>query len=388
MFYAESFQISAYVVDIIPQLEIKDSDTAQTLLSTIIGGLISLMVFSFSMVMVVLNQASSNFSPRLLPGLISNKNHQYVLGIYLATIIYCILIFISVESGEKENMLPIFSILVAIIFTVWCLGLFIYFIHSISQSIQVNNIVRTIYTTACNRLSILLDDKEPNPVQHNNISWHHFTTESVGYYAGINKRSFSRIFKDKEDVQLYVTVYKGQFVKPGVEVFKTNVTLTEAEQKEFTSCLTFTDGEIVEENYALAFKQLTEIAVKAMSPGINDPGTAILCIDYLSLLLRLRMRLTDDPLLEKCGNHMLYNEVVSFKNILSVMLLELRRYCTEDTALVIKLIHMLQYLMQQPKACPSYHETIKTELAILKADALNNITSENDRNTVRALFTN
>jgi len=84
MMYLEQQGISRKVMDLLPQLMVEDGDTALTVLSACLGGLISLMVFSFSMVMLLLSQASSNYSPRLLPGLISDKRHQFILGVYLA----------------------------------------------------------------------------------------------------------------------------------------------------------------------------------------------------------------------------------------------------------------------------------------------------------------
>ena len=75
---AENLGVSEYLYKNIPQLIINSTDTALNILTTFIAGLISIMVFSFSMVMVLLNQASSNFSPRVLPGLISNKRHQKI----------------------------------------------------------------------------------------------------------------------------------------------------------------------------------------------------------------------------------------------------------------------------------------------------------------------
>src|SRR5690606_41948384 len=84
--YLEQQCISRKIMDVFPLLLVEDGDTALTVLSACLGGLISLMVFSFSMVMLLLSQASNNYSPRLLPGLISDKRHQLILGIYLATI--------------------------------------------------------------------------------------------------------------------------------------------------------------------------------------------------------------------------------------------------------------------------------------------------------------
>ncbi|MBQ0769918.1 MAG: DUF2254 domain-containing protein, partial [Bizionia sp.] len=131
MFYLESKGVSKYLLDIVPDLVINNTDTARTLLTTITAGSISIMVFSFSMVMVLLNQASSNFSPRLLPGLISNRRHQIILGIYVATILYSIFTLISIRPSGNEYQLPGFSVLLAIVFMVISLGAFIYFIHSI-----------------------------------------------------------------------------------------------------------------------------------------------------------------------------------------------------------------------------------------------------------------
>ncbi|MFI2742259.1 DUF2254 domain-containing protein [Zhouia sp. PK063] len=382
MFYLESLNVSKWVIETIPQLEIKDPDTAKTLLSTIIGGLISLMVFSFSMVMVVLNQASSNFSPRLLPGLISNKNHQYVLGIYLSTIVYGILIFLSVESGDDKNQLPILSVLFAILFTVCCLALFIYFIHSISQAIQVNNIVKNIYVESSEKLKILLQNEKPSLPTLDFNKWQTYTSKSVGYFGGINERSLKKIIKEYKDLHLHITVYKGKFIQYNDEIFKANQALSQEQVKNIISCFKFSDGEFVTENYVLAYKQLTEIAVKAMSPGINDPGTAILCLDYLTVLLKLRMEWNDKADVENLNNHYLIKNIIPFKDILSIILIELRKYCAADLIIVLKLLQMLHYLNQQKAAEFSFKNTIKEEFSILKNEALNKVDNDADKQKI------
>ena len=90
----ESLALAKKLKENIPYLFIEDYETARAILTTLIGGILSLTVFSFTMVMVVLSQASSNFSPRLLPSLVSNKRHQLILGVYIGTLLYCIIILI------------------------------------------------------------------------------------------------------------------------------------------------------------------------------------------------------------------------------------------------------------------------------------------------------
>src|SRR5690606_5174706 len=82
-------------------LLVADKETAKAVLTTLVASLISLTVFSFSMVMVVLNTASANLSPRVLPGLVSKKAHQIVLGFYLGSIIYCLILIINVQKNEE-----------------------------------------------------------------------------------------------------------------------------------------------------------------------------------------------------------------------------------------------------------------------------------------------
>ena len=130
MLFLEEKGITKYLLEYIPDVVVNNTETSRSLLTTFIGGLISIMVFSFSMVMLLLSQASNNYSPRLLPGLISDKHHQVILGIYLATILYNIFILFSVEPSEDKYTLPGFSVLLGIVFTILCLVAFIYFIHN------------------------------------------------------------------------------------------------------------------------------------------------------------------------------------------------------------------------------------------------------------------
>ena len=92
--WIEEYKVTTWMLENVSFLVVNNTNTARTLLSTFIGGLLSLTVFSFSMVMVALNQAAANFTPRLLPGIISNRRHQIVLGFYIGTILYCIVVLL------------------------------------------------------------------------------------------------------------------------------------------------------------------------------------------------------------------------------------------------------------------------------------------------------
>ncbi len=369
MIIAEKEGISRKLIEVFPLLVVEDGDTALSVLSTCIGGLISLMVFSFSMVMLLLSQASSNFSPRLLPGLISNKRHQMILGIYLGTIIYNIFTLFSIETSEEKFTLPGFSILLGVIFSIICLGAFIFFIHNISQSIQINNIMDGIYNQASNRLTHVISREnkaETKTIQEfpNTENWYSHTSPKSGYFQNIATQNIIDICKE-HDIKIYITVPKGLFVLKNIRVLKSNKKLDEETVKSIFSNLNFARGEYIQDNYVLAFKQITEIAVRAMSPGVNDPGTAINSIDYLTELFALRMQKNDLGVFSEEGTAYIKMAVVHFDELLYQVMASLRTYCSHDPTVAQKLLWMLAYLKQQPSLENSYMNTIDEELKVL-----------------------
>ncbi|HEY9185250.1 MAG TPA: DUF2254 domain-containing protein [Salegentibacter sp.] len=385
LIYAENRGISAYLMDNFPSLVVNDGDTALTILSACITGLISMMVFSFSMVMVLLNQASTNYSPRLLPGLISNKKHQVILGVYLATILYCIFIAVSIQPKGEEYQVPGFSVLVGIIFTVICMWAFIYFIHTISQNIQINNILDKIYKSAKTRLKFLIEDPADNEKNFpDSTDWSEFYAEKSGYFQNLHLENLKAIC-DKKEINLHILPVKGVFVLKGIPLLKTSRKIDEATFQEIRQTVVYSRDELVSRNYALAFKQITEIIVKAMSPGINDPGTAMNGIDYLTELWAMRMQKNDYSVHITEKNNKIKIDVISFEELMYNVMASLRTYCKEDITIVQKLMQMFRYLKTQESVNPGFYDVIDKEAKTLLVDAFQSITNPADQELLKNL---
>lgn len=383
----EASGVSNQLLENVPQLVLEDGDTALTVLSACIGGLISMMVFSFSMVMLLLSQASSNFSPRLLPGLISDKRHQIILGAYLATILYNIFTLFSIEPNDKKFSLPGLSILLGIALTIMCLCLFIYFIHNISQSIQINNILDNIYHSSKVRLEYLISEekeKENDTIETfpETDAWHEYPTNESGYFQNISIKNIITIAKNN-DTKLFVAIPKGMYVLPKVPFIKSEKELDDNTLSAVLSNINFARGELVRDNYVLAFKQITEIAVKAMSPGVNDPGTAINAIDYLTELFALRMQKRDTAVFVRDGVAYVQISSIPFKELLYHSMASLRTYCKHDPIIVRKLLWMLSYLKQTSGFDESYRQAVEQELNYLTQDAEESFASQYDIGRLR-----
>lgn len=387
MIFLEEKGISKYLLDTVPALVINNTATARILLTTFIGGLVSIMVFSFSMVMILLNQASSNFSPRLLPGLISNRRHQIILGFYIATILYCIFILVYIEPNGDKYQLPGFSVLFAILFMVNCLAAFIYFIHSISQEIQINNIMDKIFNISKRRMLYLIDNEKYSDDDFPDTeNWHQYKSEKSGYLQNVSLGNIAKIAKDRE-TKIDIVVIKGLFISEHNTLFKSEKELDNETIKKITEHFDFSKSELIADNYVLAFKQITEVAIKAMSPGINDPGTALNAIDYLSQLFSLRIKKNDKS--QAYIDDIPYVSVatINFKVLIFQVMAELRTYCKHDVIIVEKLLIMLFHLKSIIKDDnKNYLDIVEVEIESLLVDAERAITNTRDIEYIKSII--
>ena len=383
--YLENMGISRYLLDNVPILVVDNGDTALTILSAVITGLISMMVFSFSMVMLLLSQASSNYSPRLLPGLISNKSHQIILGIYLGTILYCIFILFSIQPTGDKYQIPGFSVLLGIVFSVGCIYAFIYFIHNISENIQISKILDRIFLVAKNNLTSLIEEENEGYVPFPETeTWHEYFSEKSGYLQNISIDIMVDICQER-NIKLHVLPVNGIYVLKGIPLFKASKKLDEETVQNIISNFNFSRGELVQDNYVLAFKQITEIIVKAMSPGINDPGTALNGIDYLSELFYLRMQKNDRSIIVKNNEAFLRINTVDFEELLYYVMAAIRTYCKHDIILIHKLMLMFRYLKMQPGDGKNLGKCIEKEAQTLINDARESLTNKRDLEKVDEL---
>lgn len=377
MIYLEKINVSAYLIEVAPGLVIDSTDTAKTLLSTLIGGLISLTVFSFSMVMILLNQASSNFSPRVLPGIISDQKHQLVLGQYIATILYNIFILVSIEPTDNSYQTPGFSVLIGIVLTVLCLASFIYFIHHISQAIQVGTILTNIHSKTKKEIESILEKQKEKSVDFPNTeNWEEYSINKTGYFYGALKDDLLEVCKEGE-TKIVIKLFKGQFILDGTVVLLSEKPLQEKLKDKIIDTLLFSHEELMGENYIYGFRQISEIGIKAMSPGINDPGTALNTIDYLTSLFIILMGKSESEYLNDAEENWVKIKNVKFSEVLYNTMATYRLYCKHDVTVMRKLMHMLRTLSLHVVNSDQMAD-LNMEMEQLHVDAKANIENKRD----------
>lgn len=329
---------------------VRNAENARLILSTLVGGILTLTVFSFSMVMVVLNNAAAALSPRVVPGLISDKGHQKTLGFYLGTILYSLLLITSIEQANS-TFVPSLGVLIALCMGIACLGLFVHFIHSISRSIQVEYILNNLYQTTLEKLAAReakLSCIDTLPSWPDDKHWEQVCARHNGYFKELNTNAINAILCE-HDLHMTVMIHRGFFVMSGRPLFKLNRTVDEDIANSLLDCFDFFIEEYAHAHYLFGCTQISEIAVKALSPGINDPGTAITAIDMLSVLFSKRLSLPDldfAPLDDEPPR--LFHHELSLDELLQLVFGPIRNYGSDDASVLFGLLQAFKNLLYHP----------------------------------------
>lgn len=281
-------------------VRLKDASTARTIVSTIAGGIISLMVFSFSMVMILLNQAASQMSNRMLEGMISNRFQQYVLGLYIGTIVYSLFLLSTIRDIESGIYVPALSIYLLLIVTVADIFIFIYFLHYVTQSVKFETIIERVHRQTVDSLKLKLKvaTVEPAAFSTPNTNLQLIRMQSSGFFQGFDKHELLRLTSEHDFIIKFLHP-EGAFLlenEPLLEVFR-EAPIDDEITSDLMIALDFYIGQPIGHNYYYGFHQLTEVALKALSPGINDPQTAVLSLNALADLFHHRLTRHEHPLL-------------------------------------------------------------------------------------------
>lgn len=329
-------------------LTLKDAETARSIISTITGGIISLTVFSFSMVMILLNQAASQMSNRILDKLIGNRFQQSILGFYIGTIVYALFLLSTIRDINSGIYVPAISTYLLIAFTVIDIFLFIYFLHYVTQSVKYETIIHQIFKVTQKSLEkscFLKSSVNPNLKKDVGLI---LTSYKSGIYQGFSKDGLLSIC-EREDLVISFLYPAGTFIlenRPLMRIINKSI-LSEELVNELHSMINIHRGQDIDENYYYGFRQLMEVAVKALSPGINDPGTAILSLQALGHLLSFRLQNFPINYLED------KNDVIRilikqrfFSEVMEDCVYPIWDYGKEDRLLVKEIKHVLLQLKE------------------------------------------
>ena len=264
-------------------LTLKDANTARSILSTIAGGIISLTVFSFSMVMIVLNQAASQMTNRMLGSMIGNRFQQFILGVYIGSIVYALFLLSNIRDITSGIYIPALSIYLLLFLTVADIFIFIYFLHYVTQSVKFETIIERVHKQTLNSLERLCSEEPPATVETPVSDAQKICLPSSSYFQGFNKKELVK-FAHKHEGMIHFLFPVGNYLLKDIPLmnFYSDRKLSNDEINEMMIMVDFYNGQPIDVNPYYGFHQLAEVAIKALSPAINDPETAVLSLHALT----------------------------------------------------------------------------------------------------------
>ncbi len=338
---------------------------ARSVLSTIAGSMITVAGVSFSITIVALTLASSQFGPRLLRNFMLDVGNQIVLGTFISTFIYCLLVLRTIQTTENHVFVPRLSVTFAIVLALTNVGVLIYFIHHISTSILADRVIAKVYHDLEEHLRRLFPNESGPTFQerdHKNadvrcIEDRDFPSYSInavrsGYLQAVDHECLMKI-ACQNDIVIQLRHRPGEFIAAGSPLVSVEADDRLAESTEEQIVYSFIVGvqRTPEQDPEFAIHQLVEVALRALSPGINDPFTAILCIDWLgSALCYLANRRFPSPYqCDEEGKLRILIKPVTFSGIANAAFDQIRQNSRSSIAIMIRLLETLTTIADQTR---------------------------------------
>jgi uncharacterized membrane protein len=338
--------------DIVPRVIFpshSDPQVAQFILGGIAGSIMTVVSIVFAILLMTLTLASMQFSPRIIVSFAKDRVTQWTLGIFLGTFCYC-MAALPAAHQLPQPFAPVATVMGAMLLALACVAWLLFFIHHISHAISVSHIVDRI----ASETEVLIDEMMPGPHRPNATpdpqllepaTWETaITSPESGYIRFIDTGRLVALAKSYR-VKVRVMRRVGHFVPAGTTlmmVYKGD-RLSPDQSEELLDTVDLGPSRTLEQDVEFGVLQIVDIALKAISPAVNDPTTGVSCVDQLSrILIRFASRETPAPLLyDPPGIIRASIEWIDFDGLLTSAFEQIRLYSQADLAVSLRLLRAL-----------------------------------------------
>ena len=344
---------------VLPSLLRSTVDSARSLLGTVAGATITVAGIAFSVSLLLIQLASSQFSPRVLHGFFRDSFTKRVLGLVVGTFTYCLLVLRAVRGPLGENgeaIVPHISVFVALILGLLSILAIVAFINHSAHSMEVGEIIRRISNGTQTQISRLCkpigelgpDDWQPAPVPPRQRDPFVVNATSDGWVQQVDVRSLMDAADDGGTI--VVETRPGDFRIEGAAL----VTIwprpedEERSEREVRDAIRLGRGRTMQDDLAFGIRQIADIALRALSPGINDPTTAQESIVHLGGILRdlLLVDLPPTSHEDDHGRRLFRPHELTHADHVDLAFDEIRRSGSDHVAVAIALLSMLGQLQR------------------------------------------
>lgn len=279
------------IPELVPEFLLTSVELSKDILGVIAGSLITMTTFTFSTTMVVLTTYSSQFSPRTVENFLSDDDTMKALGVFMGGFVYSIVTLFFMKNSLGDQL--VVSATLGIAYAIICLVQFTMYIHHVGSYIQTNNLLDRLFQEAEKKIDDYIDLLEGGRLIHkSNWGGEDFVirirSRLDGYIQLVDHRAIYRTAKDIKGTVVFEKI-NGQFVTDGSVLFsiyfQEEVQVEEESIQRLLDSITIGKQKSEIQDFNFSMQKITEIALRAISPGINDPNTASHCLRIMGVLL-------------------------------------------------------------------------------------------------------
>ena len=338
-------QIGAWIPNILfPSHD--DPGVAQLILSSIATSIMTVVSIVFAILLMTLTLASTQFSPRILISFVRDRTTQWTLGVFLGTFSYC-MAALPAARALPHPFVPVATVTGAMVLALLCVGWLIYFIHHISQSISVNHIVDRIAREA----ELVIDEFMPYPRGEFPLPERNEASPAKDGAPILNRQSGYIRYVDIHRLVTLAQAYRisvhlerrvGQFVPAGIPLARISrlERLPTDGATHLIAAFDIGPTRTMQQDVEFGIIQIVDIALRAMSPAVNDPSTAISCVDQLSRIIIVWIGRMPPSSHYYAPPHVLrlYVPWIGFDGLLDTAFEQIRHYAAADIAVSLRLM--------------------------------------------------
>ncbi|MFA3791562.1 DUF2254 domain-containing protein [Aliiglaciecola sp. SL4] len=359
-------------LDWLPFLYETEQSTLLSLLNTIAASMITVTSIAFSITIVTLTLASSQFGPRLIRNFMDDRGTQVVLGTFISIFSYCVVLIYSMSLDSNQDIIMGLAIIWCLLATLFSVFVLIYFIHHVSRSIQADNVINELCDEINHSLEPLFCAETTPKLGKEARKTFSYTlpifADQSGYLQLLSNDKLLEI-ASKYDLFIEFKWRPGHLINEGAEL----ATLKSLKpiQDELSSlvnqsCVIGSNRTPIQDpEYAI--HQMVEIAVRALSPGVNDPYTAITCVDKLCVVLCniSKQELHSGEYYGQDGILRLRRNPYDFEGVANSAFDQIRQYSVSSVAVSIRLVESL-YRIASATDKPDIHSVILRQLVAIE----------------------
>ncbi len=353
-------------------------DGARAILAQLVGATITVVGLVFSLTVIALQMAATQFTPRLLRSFLRDRRVQLVLSGMIGSAVYAVGVLRTVRAGtdSADPFVPRLAVTVALLASFAAVGLLIYFIHYVAQHLRVDVVMREIVATSIRQLTAVpaeretLPDREaPDPPSTAMPLW----ANQGGYLQFVDSGGLAAAAREMGCV-VRLRPRLGEWVTAGTTIAWawTGEDEDGADRDEITSMihrhLHLGSDRTESTDLAFGLRQLQDVATRALSPGVNDPTTAVLAVEQMSTVLCAYAShpLGDDLIEDANGTCRVAVPRPGFAALLELAVGPTRRYAADEpdvlAALLTLLIDVAEHVADNAERCAVVESQIQRVL--------------------------